>query len=165
MFDPAAPDTLPEPHGLLGPCSLDPMPLPRPMLTHRATCGFPSPAEDHMGEDLDLNSLCINNAPATFFVQAESTSMEGFGIQQGDVLVVDRSITAKHGDIAMVLWDGGYMIKKLSISSSAVRLISGSPDHPPILVPPETELVVWGVVVWSLTRHRRTNRTGNLRFA
>lgn len=120
-----------------------------------------------MGEDLDLNGLCIRNPPATFFVQAESSSMEGegVGIHQGDILVIDRSITAKHGDIAMVLWDGGYMIKKLAISGSTVRLISASPDHPPILVPPETELVVWGVVTWSLTRHRRTNRTGNLRFA
>lgn len=165
MFDPAPSPDLQDPPGLLGPCNLAPVPMPLPMLSHRATCGFPSPAEDHMGEDLDLNGLCISNPPATFFVQAESNSMEGFGIHQGDILVVDRSITAKHGDIAMVLWDGGYMIKKLAISSSAVRLISGSPDHPPILVPPDTELVVWGVVRWSLTKHHRVGRTGQLRFA
>lgn len=153
-----------EPPGFLGACNLAPTLLALPMLAHRATCGFPSPAEDHMGEDLDLNGLCIRNPPATFFVQAESTSMEDYGIQQGDILVVDRSISAKHGDIAMVLWDGGYMIKKLSISSRGVQLISGSQGGAPITVPSDVELVIWGVVLWSLTRHRRPGGSGSLRF-
>lgn len=157
--------TLLDPPGLIGPCPAIPSVAPRPLLHHAGTCGFPSPAEDHMGEDLDLNDLCVRNPPATFFVQAESRSMEGFGIFHGDILVVDRSLTAKHGDIAMVLWDGGYMIKKLSVVRGAIRLLSGSPDYPPIDIPPETGLEVWGVVLWSLTRHHPAGRRANLRPA
>lgn len=147
---------LPAPPGLLGPASLPPSVLPRPVLGYRATCGFPSPAEDHMGEDLDLNERCIRNPVATFFVEADTgESMVGFGIWPGDTLVVDRSIEAKHGDIAMMLWDGGYMVKKLRLQGQRIALVSAHPDHPPILVPPDTELEVWGVVTWSFRPHKR----------
>lgn len=138
------------------PSILDPVPLPRPLLGMRATCGFPSPAEDHMADELDLAQLCIANPPATFFVEADSgTSMIEFGIFPADTLIIDRSITAKHGDIVMVLWDGGYVIKKLFIRGNRVQLISGNPDNPPILVPPEYELSVWGVVTWSFRKQFR----------
>lgn len=146
----------PAPPGLLGPASLPLSVLPLRLLGHRATCGFPSPAEDHAAEDLDLNERCIRNPVATFFVEADTgESMVGFGIQPGDTLVVDRSIEAKHGHIAMVLWDGGYMVKKLRIQGQRVALVSAHPDHPPILVPPDTELEVWGVVTWSFHPHIR----------
>ena len=133
-------------------------PLPAmvlPLLGMRVSCGFPSPAEDHLGEDLDLNQHCISNPLATFYATAEGTSMEGFGIHHGDTLIVDRSITAKDGDTALVLWDGGFMVKKLRIRGQRVELRSGNPDHPPILVPPESELMVWGVITWSFHPHTR----------
>ena len=129
--------------------------LPLPLLGMRVSCGFPSPAEDHMGEDLDLNQHCISNPLATFFATAEGNSMVEFGIHHGDTLIVDRSITAKDGDTALVLWDGGFMVKKLRIRGQRVELRSGNPDHPPILVPPETELMVWGVITWSFHPHTR----------
>jgi DNA polymerase V len=109
-----------------------------------------------MGEDLDLNQRCISNPVATYFVEADSgTSMIDFNIHPGDTLVVDRSIDARHGDIVMVLWDGGYMVKQLSIRRRRVELISGNPDNPPILVPPEADLLIWGVVTWSFCKHFR----------
>lgn len=130
--------------------------LSRPVLGFRATCGFPSPAEDFLGDELDLNERCIRNPVATYFVEVDSgTSMVDFGIFPGDTLVVDRSITARHGDIAMVLWDGGYMIKKLWMRGTRVELRSGNPENPPILVPPESELLVWGVVMWSFRKQFR----------
>ena len=130
-------------------------PLPLPLLGMRVSCGFPSPAEDHLGEELDLNQHCISNPLATFYATAEGTSMEGFGIHHGDTLIVDRSITAKDGDTALVLWDGGFMVKKLRIRGQRIELRSGSPHHPTILVPPDEELFVWGVITWSFHPHTR----------
>ena len=153
---PALYRALPDPPGLLGPASLPPMALTRPLMNSRVTCGFPSPAEDWLGEDLDLNQRCIRNAQASFFVEADTgESMVGFGILPGDTLIVDRSIDAKHGHIAIVLWEGGYMCKKLRIHGGRVALVSAHSDHPPILVPPDMELVVWGVVTWSFHPHIR----------
>ena len=147
---------LPNPPGFLGISTSEPISMPRPLLGMRATCGFPSPAEDHMVDELDLSKLCITNPNATIFVEADSgASMIDFGIFPGDKLIIDRSINAKHGDIAMVLWDGGYMIKKLSIRGSRVQLISGNPDNPPILVHPEAEFSVIGVVTWSFKKQFR----------
>lgn len=142
---------LPDPAGLLGPAPGYPASHSQPLLGQRATCGFPSPAEDHMAEELDLHERCIRNPVATYFVEADTgTSMVGFGIHPGDTLIVDRSIHPRSGDIVMVLWDGGYMVKQLEIRSGKVRLLSGSEEHQPILVNSEEELLVWGVVTWSL---------------
>lgn len=150
------PRRLPDPIGLIGPASRSPRPLARPMLGFRATCGFPSPAEDFLGDELDLNERCIRNPVATYFVEADTgTSMVDFGIYPGDTLVVDRSIDAKHGDIVMVVWDGGYMVKQLRLRGRQVELVSGNPDNPPIIVPPEAELLVWGVVTWSFRKQFR----------
>lgn len=146
-------ETAPYPHRLLGRAPEQLRHWPRPLLNHRATCGFPSPAEDHMGADLDLNEHLIRNPLATFFVQAEGQSMEGLGIFAGDILVVDRSIEPKHGHIVMCLLDGGYTVKRLALSGRRVELHSGNADNPPIILSPETELQVWGVVMWSITRH------------
>lgn len=129
--------------------------LPLPLLGMRVSCGFPSPAEDHAGEDLDLNQHCISNPLATFFATAEGNSMVEFGIHHGDTLVVDRSINARDGDTVLVIWDGGLMVKQLRIRGQRVELRSGNPDHPPILVPPDADLTVWGVITWSFHPHRR----------
>ncbi|WP_303749328.1 translesion error-prone DNA polymerase V autoproteolytic subunit [Stenotrophomonas pigmentata] len=146
---------LPDPPGLLSAASALPQAMLRPLLNTRAELGFPSPAEDHMGEDLDLTARCIRNPLATYFVEASGNSMRDFGIHSGDILVVDRSINAKHLDIVMVLWDGGYTVKQLCIRGRQVELRTGNPDHASIIVPPEDELLVWGVITWSITRHYR----------
>ncbi|MGH8463088.1 MAG: LexA family protein [Pseudomonas sp.] len=149
---------LPDPPGLVGPAHPAPPPFARPLLPSRVTCGFPSPTEDYYGQsdELDLNERCVRNRVATFFVEADTgTSMVDFGIGPGDTLVVDRSITPRSGDIVMVLWDGGYMVKQLSIRGSRMQLLSGSPDHETINVPPDIGLDVWGVVTWSFRKHHR----------
>jgi len=150
------PRRLPEPAGLIGPATTFPTPFYRPILGYRATCGFPSPAEDFLGDELDLTERCFRNPVATYFVEADTgTSMVDFGIYPGDTLVVDRSIDAKHGDIVMVLWDGRYMVKQLSIRGRRVELLSGNENNPPIIIPPESELLVRGVVTWSFRRQFR----------
>ncbi len=140
---------------VLGTSTLSPLSLALPMVGMRAACGFPSPAEDFMGEDLDLTKRCISNPAATFFAEVEGESMIAFGIYPGDTLVLDRSISAKDDDIALLLWDGGLTVKKLRMRRNAVELVSGDSQHPPILVTGESELQVWGVVTWSFRKHLR----------
>ena len=119
-----------------------------PMLGVRAACGVPSPAEDFFREDdrLDLNEKLIANPAATFLVQADcGGSMVDYGIQDGDLLIVDRSINARPGHTIVVLWEGGFTVKKLYVRGNRIVLAS-SAGYPPIIVPEDIELDVWGVV-------------------
>jgi DNA polymerase V len=76
----------------------DPPVLGLPLFTSPASCGFPSPAQDYVEATLDLNQLCISRPAATYFVRAAGDSMKDAGILEGDLLVVDRSVAARHGD-------------------------------------------------------------------
>ena len=149
------------PPGYLGAANLHAMPLPLLLLPVRATCGFPSPAEDFYGSQdvLDINQRVVRNPVATFYVEADTgTSMVEFGIFPGDTLVVDRSLTPRHGDVVMVLWDGGYTVKQWWPTAQGLELRSGSPQHAPIRVGPEEEVEVWGVVTWSFRKQFRRKR-------
>lgn len=153
-----SPYPAPMPPGLLGAADAYAPSLPLPLMPVRVTCGFPSPAEDFFGTQdlLDLNTRCVDNPVATFFVEADTgTSMIEFGIFPGDTLVVDRSKTPRHGDIAMVLWEGGFTVKQLRRVRGRFELHSGNPDNAPIMVPEDVELDVWGVVTWSLRKQLR----------
>lgn len=138
---------LPDPPTLIGPISVFSRHL-LPMLAMRGACGFPSPAEDFFREDdrLDLNERLIANPPATFLVQADcGGSMIDYGIHDGDLLIVDRSIYARPGHTVVALWEGGFTVKKLYMRGNQVVLAS-SASYPPIVVPEDVELDVWGVV-------------------
>jgi len=148
----------PLPLGFLGAANLRALPMPLPLLPVRATCGFPSPAEDFFGASdvLDLNERCIDNPVATFFVEADTgESMVRFGIFPGDTLVVDRSKTAQHGDIVLVNWEGGFTVKQLRLRAGRFELHAGNPQNATIVVPEDVELDVWGVVTWSFRRQIR----------
>ena len=138
---------LPDPPTLVGPVSVFTCRL-LPMLAVQAACGFPSPAEDFFREDdrLDLNDKLIANPPATFLVQADcGGSMVDYGIHDGDLLIVDRSINARPGHTVVVLWEGGFTVKKLYIRGNRI-VLAASAGFAPIIVPEGIELDVWGVV-------------------
>ncbi len=138
---------LPDPPTLLGPVSVFSQRL-LPMLASTAACGFPSPAEDFFREDdrLDLNERLIANPPATFLVQADcGGSMVDYGIHDGDLLIVDRSITVRPGHTVVVLWEGGFTVKKLYMRGGRI-VLAASAGYAPIVVPEDVELDVWGVV-------------------
>ena len=121
---------------------------PLPMLATQAACGFPSPAEDFFREDdrLDLNEKLIANPPATFLVQADcGGSMVDYGIHDGDLLIVDRSISPRPGHTVIALWEGGFVCKKLYVRGNRIVLASGE-GHKPIVIPEDVELDIWGVV-------------------
>ena len=76
-------------------------------------------------------------------------------VTTGDTLVVDRSLTARHGDIVMVCWEGGFTVKQLRLRAGRYELHSGNPANAPIVVPEDVELDVWGVVTWSFRKQLR----------
>jgi len=108
------------------------------------TAGFPSPATDYCERKLDLNELCIQHPAATYFVRAQGDSMIEAGIFPGDVLVVDRSITAAHGDIVIVSVNGELTVKQLE-TRPRMRLVPRNSQYQPIDVPDDADLEVFGV--------------------
>ena len=97
-----------------------------PLFLHRASCGFPSPASAYLEGSLDLNRHCISHPAATFYLRAEGESMTGGGIFPGDVLVVDKSLTPRHGDVVIALLDGGFTVKTLHLKPR-LRLLPANP--------------------------------------
>ncbi len=113
------------------------------------SAGFPSPAENYSEETLDLNELCINNPPATFFVRVSGESMVNAGIFPGDILVVDRSLEAVSDKIVVVAVEGEFTVKRLLIKSTEdVWLVPENDDMSPMQLAPSADTYVWGVVTF-----------------
>ncbi|URM39550.1 translesion error-prone DNA polymerase V autoproteolytic subunit [Acinetobacter sp. AS23] len=129
-----------------------------PLATERVAAGFPSPAQDDIEQALDLNEYLIRNENATFIVKANSLSMLDAGIDINDPLIVDRSISAKSGDIVIALIDNDFTVKRLMIDSQfqppKVWLKAENPDYENIYIEEGQELVIWGVVTYNLKRMR-----------
>jgi DNA polymerase V len=120
--------------------------LPLPFFGARVPAGFPSPADDYIEGEMDLNELLIHHPAATFFVRAEGDSMEGAGIHSGDILVVDRSLEAGEGDIVIAALDGELTVKRLRRQGERLFLAPENRAWQPIEITPENDFQVWGVV-------------------
>ena len=119
-----------------------------PLASASVQAGFPSPAEDHMENALDLNEHLVSNPAATFFVRVRGNSMQDAGIQGGDILVVDRSITPGNGQIVIAMLDGDFTVKRLRKRGQRVYLEAENAEFTPIEISESQELTVWGVVTF-----------------
>ena len=102
-----------------------------PLFMERVPCGFPSPAQDYVEATLDLNQLCISRPAATYFVRAAGDSMKDAGILDGDLLVVDRSVSARHGDTVIACVDGEFTVKILQLTPN-IALLPANANYQPI---------------------------------
>lgn len=125
-----------------------------PLLLERVAAGFPSPAEDYLDNRLDLHELLIRHPAATYYVRAGGDSMTGAGIFAGDILIVDRSLEPRHGDIAVAVLNGGMTVKRLELQNGCCRLCPENSNYPPLKVGPEDQFEIWGVVTCVLHRTR-----------
>jgi DNA polymerase V len=116
-----------------------------PFYLERVSAGFPSPAQDFIEKTLDLNELCIQHPAATFFVRVEGESMRDAGIYPGDVLVVDRSLHAVHGDVVIASLQGEMTVKELS-TRPRLALLAHNPVFPTIAIDNPDEFEIFGVV-------------------
>lgn len=127
-----------------------------PLFLDRVPAGFPSPAQDYVEQTLDLNDLCIRHPAATYFVRAEGDSMVEVGIFSGDVLVVDRSLNAEHGDIVIASINGDMTVKQLE-TRPRIRLKPCNPKYSVIHISEAYELEIFGVVTNVIHRLKRGN--------
>lgn len=119
----------------------------RPLYSHRVSAGFPSPAEEYLEKGLDLNSYLVRNKAATFYFRVDGTSMVGARIFDGDMVVVDRSVTPKHRHIVLAVVNSEYTIKRLYKRSGVIELRAENPQYAPIQFGDGETLEIWGVVV------------------
>ena len=124
--------------------------LPITLFAESVPAGFPSPAQGYEQKAIDLNTLMVTNPPATYFVRAQGDSMLDAGIRDGDMLVVDFSLQAKHGDIVIAKLDDSFTVKCLFKRRNVVKLCSENKDknYPPIIPQEGETLEVIGVVRW-----------------
>ncbi|WP_027875053.1 translesion error-prone DNA polymerase V autoproteolytic subunit [Spongiibacter marinus] len=116
-----------------------------PFFLERVSAGFPSPAQDYVEQTLDLNELCVKHPAATFFVRVEGDSMVEAGIFANDVLTVDRSLKAEHGDIVIACLEGEMTVKELCLRPSP-KLLPRNSAYSPIELSDERDLEIFGVV-------------------
>ena len=121
-------------------------PIRAPLFSHKVAAGFPSPADDYIEGRLSLDEHLISNKDATFFVRAKGNSMVGAGIFDGDLLVVDKSLTPSSGDIVIAIVDGDLTVKRLINRDGKVILKPENPRCKEIEFKEGQELQVWGVV-------------------
>ena len=117
-----------------------------PIFVTSVAAGFPSPADDFIEDNLDLNELLITHPAATFFIRVEGDSMLGAGISSGDILIVDRALQPADNKIVIAVLDGELTVKRIRIDGEAVMLLPENPDFEPIVITPEMHFDVWGVV-------------------
>lgn len=120
--------------------------LPLPLFLCRLSAGFPSPAEDHVDANLSLDDLCVQHPAATFFLRVRGDSMRDLGIFDGDIVVVDRSITPRVGMVVVALVDGAFTCKQLGSQAGRPVLHAANPAYPDIHLGEGEELEVFGVV-------------------
>ena len=117
------------------------------------SAGFPSPADDFIELSIDLNKHLIKHKDSTFFAKVKGHSMKDAGIFDGDLLVIDKSLDPQDGKIAICQIDGEFTVKRIKIEGNVVWLVAENEDYKPIKVTEENEVMIWGIVVFSIKSH------------
>lgn len=124
--------------------------LQLPYIDAGISAGFPSPADDFIELSIDLNKELIKNKDTTFFAKVKGHSMKNADINDGDLLVIDRSLEPQNNKIAVCQIDGEFTVKRIKIEKDVVWLIAENEDYKPIKVTPENDFVIWGIVTNSI---------------
>ena len=121
-----------------------------PLLNNSVSAGFPSPADDYTEENIDLNEHLISNPFSTFFLRVKGESMINAGIKDKDLIIVDKSLIAKPGDIVIAMIDGEFTIKRLSIKNDELYLKAENHNYPDFSFKNHIDVQIWGVVIYSI---------------
>ena len=116
------------------------------------SAGFPSPADDFKEIRISLDKELIKNSEATFYARVSGDSMIGAGLEDGDLLVIDRSVNPENGKIAVCLIDGEFTVKRIKKIKKKFYLIPENKKYNPIEIKEENELTVWGVVEYVIKK-------------
>ena len=116
--------------------------------------GFPSPATDYMTQAIDLNKELVRHPAATFYGRVVGDSMIDAGVEEGDILVIDKSLEAREGDMAVCFVDGEFTLKHLHFHDRGVTLRPANPNYPEIKVGEGVDFTMWGVVTYVIKKIR-----------
>ena len=112
------------------------------------SAGFPSPADDFKELRISIDQEVVKNAEATFYARVAGESMQGAGLDDGDLLVIDRSKEPQDNNIAVCFIDGEFTVKRLKVAEECIYLMPENSKYKPIRVTEENELIIWGVVTF-----------------
>lgn len=119
-----------------------------PLFESGVSAGFPSPADDYLDLPIDLNEFLIKHPAATFYVRVKGNSMEGAGIRNGDLLIVDRAEEPRNKSIVLGVIDGEFTVKRIKKKGSDLYLMPDNPEFKPIKINDNMDFQVWGVVTY-----------------
>jgi len=128
--------------------------MPIPFADEGIRAGFPSPAQDYMQLAIDLNLELINNPASTFYGRVVGDSMIDAQIYEGDLLVIDKSLEPRDGDLAVCFLDGEFTLKYIEMDGDIIWLKPANKDFKPIKVTVDNEFVVWGIVTYTIKKRR-----------
>lgn len=111
------------------------------------SAGFPSPAEDFMDLSIDLNKELIKNPSTTFYGRVSGDSMQDLGINDGDLVVIDKSLPPSNGKIAVCFIDGEFTMKTIKIDKNCCWLIPENKHYKPIKATADNDFLIWGIVI------------------
>jgi DNA polymerase V len=116
------------------------------------SAGFPSPADDFKETRISLDKELVKNKEATFYARVDGDSMIGAGLEDGDLLVIDRSLNPENGKIAICLVDGEFTVKRIKKEKNKLYLIPENKKYKPIELKEESELIIWGIVEYVIKK-------------
>ncbi|MEQ6475066.1 translesion error-prone DNA polymerase V autoproteolytic subunit [Comamonas sp. wu1-DMT] len=137
------------------PVQLTASPVALPLADCSVRAGFPSPAEDFSGKRLDIAELLVEHPQATFLLRVAGPSMREYGIDDGDMILVDRALRPRHGSIVVAIIDSDFTVKVLHTASGSCKLRAGNPTYPDIVPKEGQTLEIWGVVTSCIKRFAR----------
>ena len=120
--------------------------------------GFPSPGPDNVSLTLDLNRELIQHPAATFYARVIGNSMEDAGINEGDILIIDRAVEPQTGHMAVCFLDGEFTLKFIRLDekeNGVIWLVPANPTFPQIKVTADNDFIIWGVVSYSIKNRLR----------
>ena len=118
------------------------------LVNEGVSAGFPSPADDFKELRISIDKEVVKNETATFYARVSGESMQGAGLDDGDLLVIDRSLEPEDNKIAICFIDGEFTVKRLKVEKDCVYLMPENPKYQPIKVTEDNELIIWGVVTY-----------------
>ncbi len=121
-----------------------------PLVGATLSAGFPSPADDFLDTHIDLNRELIRHPAATFYGRVKGDSLKDLGINEGDILVVDRSLKPSTGKLAVCCLNGEFTVKTLRFNAGIWLLEPANPKYPVIPVHEDSDFLVWGIVTYAI---------------
>ncbi len=116
------------------------------------SAGFPSPAQDFVHEKLSLDDKLVHNKEATFYARVQGESMINAGLNNGDLLIIDRSIPPIDKRIAVCYIENEFTVKRLSIQNKEIHLVPENPDYPVIKITENDNFIIWGIVTYVIKK-------------